>query len=136
MTLRAVVADDEALGRRGILSRLARSKDVTVVAECRNGGETVEAVRNLRPDLLFLDIQMPGGDGFDVLRSLPEDGRPHVIFVTAHDQHAVRAFQVHALDYLLKPIDDARFDEALRRAEDSIRRDRDSNVARRIAAVA
>lgn len=133
--LRAVVVDDELLGRRGIVSRLAGSPEVEVVAQCANGKQAIEAVRRHRPDLLFLDIQMPGLDGFEVLDALPGDTRPHVIFVTAYDRHAVRAFQVHALDYLLKPIDDARFDESVRRAIETIRRDRDGDVGRRIAAL-
>jgi two-component system LytT family response regulator len=135
VTHRAVVADDEALGRRGVVSRLAREKAVAVVAECRNGREAIDAVLQLRPDLLFLDVQMPGIDGFGVVRALPEASRPHVIFVTAYDQHAVQAFELHALDYLLKPIDDARFSEALRRAFEVIRQKNDSDVARRMGAL-
>jgi two-component system LytT family response regulator len=135
MTYRAIVVDDEALGRRGIVSRLGRWPAVQVVAQCRNGREAVDAVRELRPDLLFLDVQMPGSDGFDVVASLPEQARPHVIFVTACDRHALRAFEVHALDYLLKPIDDERFDETLGRAIETLERERDSDLGRRVAAV-
>ena len=131
MPLRAVVADDEPLGRRGIVARLAGSSDVSVVAQCRNGREAIEAVTAHRPDLLFLDVQMPGLDGFDVVDALPAEGRPHVIFVTAYDRHAVRAFEVRALDYLVKPIDDARFEDALRRAAAAIRQHRDGAPARR-----
>ncbi|MDQ2869436.1 MAG: LytTR family DNA-binding domain-containing protein [Acidobacteriota bacterium] len=134
MTLRAVVADDEALGRRGIVSRLAKADAVDVVAQCSNGREAIEAVRELKPDLLFLDVQMPGIDGFEVVRGLPADGRPHVIFVTAWDKHAVRAFQVEALDYLVKPIDDERFAEALERARQAIAQRRDSEIGRRVVA--
>ncbi len=114
--LSAVVADDEPLGRRGIVSRLAKSDRVRVVAECADGRETVEAVRQWKPDILFLDVRMPGLDGFGVVEALPPEARPHVVFVTAHDRHAVEAFRVRALDYLVKPIDDARFAEALGRA--------------------
>jgi two-component system LytT family response regulator len=103
-----------------------------VVAECRNGREAIEAVRGFRPDLLFLDIRMPGIDGFDVVRALAPEECPYIIFVTAHDRHAVRAFEVHALDYLVKPIDDQRFERALRRAADMIRRDQDGELGRRI----
>jgi two-component system LytT family response regulator len=134
MGLRAVVVDDEALGRRGIVSRLWQSDSVQVVAECRNGREAIEAVRRLRPDLLFLDVKMPGIDGFGVLRALTPEEVPYVIFVTAHDRHALRAFEVHALDYLVKPIDDQRFEEALRRAAETIRRDRDGDLGRRVRA--
>lgn len=134
MALRAVVVDDEPLGRRGIVSRLSQSDSVQVVAECSNGREAIEAVRRLRPDLLFLDVKMPGIDGFGVLRALAPEECPYVIFVTAHDRHALRAFEVHALDYLVKPIDDQRFEEALRRAVETIRRDRDGDLGRRVRA--
>ena len=135
MKIRAIVVDDEELGRRGVVSRLEGWKEVSVVAQCRNGREAVRAVRELRPDLLFLDVQMPGQDGFDVVNSIPEQERPHVIFVTAYDAHALHAFEVHALDYLVKPIDDRRFEETLRRAIDTIGRERDSELGRRVAAV-
>ncbi|HEY6931270.1 MAG TPA: LytTR family DNA-binding domain-containing protein [Thermoanaerobaculia bacterium] len=134
MSLRTVVVDDEPLGRRGIVSRLERSGEVEVVAECRNGREAIDAVRRLKPELLFLDVQMPGTDGFGVLRALTPEECPYVIFVTAHDRHALRAFEVHALDYLVKPIDDERFAEALRRAANSIRRDRDGDLGRKVRA--
>ena len=114
-TLSAVVADDEPLGRRGVTTRLARSERVRVVAECGDGRRTVEAVTRLEPDILFLDIRMPDLDGFEVVEALPKERRPHVVFVTAHDRHAVEAFRVRALDYLVKPIDDERFAETLAR---------------------
>lgn len=135
MAYKAVVVDDEALGRRGVVSRLGRSAEVEVVAQCANGREAIKAVRTLRPDLLFLDIQMPGLSGFDVLEALPDRERPHVIFVTAHDRYAVRAFEVHALDYLLKPIDDERFDETLSRALEALAKKRDGEVGRRVASL-
>lgn len=118
MTLSAVVVDDEPLGRRGIVARLARSArvPVRVVAECADGLAAVEAVSRWKPDILFLDVRMPGLDGFGVLDALGPEVRPHVVFVTAHERHAVEAFRVRALDYLLKPIDDVRFAEALDRA--------------------
>jgi len=134
-SLRAVVVDDEPLGRRGVVSRLEKSDAVEVVAQCGSGRQAIEAVRRLRPDLLFLDVQMPGLDGFDVVAELAESERPHVVFVTAYDRHAVRAFQVHALDYLLKPIDDERFEETLRRAIRAIDRERESDLGRRVSAV-
>ncbi|MEP6995596.1 MAG: response regulator transcription factor [Acidobacteriota bacterium] len=135
MTVRAIVVDDEPLVRRGIVSRLAKFPGVDVVAQCGNGRDALNALRAHRPELLFLDVQMPGLDGFDVVASLGEGECPHVIFVTAHDTHAVRAFAVHALDYLLKPIDDVRFAEAVRRAIEAIARDREGDVGRRVAAV-
>ena len=115
-TLSAVVADDEPLGRRGIVARLARTDRVRVVAECADGRETVEAVTRLSPDILFLDVRMPDLDGFGVVAALPKENRPHIVFVTAHDRHAVEAFRVRAVDYLVKPVDDERFAEALERA--------------------
>ncbi len=115
-TLSAVVADDEPLGRRGVVARLAKSERVRVVAECADGRAAVDAVTRLVPDILFLDVRMPDLDGFGVLEALPKKTRPHVVFVTAHDRHAVEAFRVRALDYLVKPIDDERFAEALERA--------------------
>jgi two-component system LytT family response regulator len=129
MILRALVVDDEPLGRRGVTSRLARRPDVEIVAECASGRAAVDAVRKHAPDLLFLDVQMPGMDGFAVLESLPERERPYTIFVTAHETHAVKAFEVDALDYLLKPIDDARFDEAVSRASRAIGRSKQSQSA-------
>lgn len=112
----AIIADDEPLARARIAGYLADSPDVKVVAQCGSGPETVEAVREHRPDLLFLDVQMPGGDGFEVLRQLGSEAPRAVIFVTAFDQHALRAFDVHAVDYLLKPYDEDRFLSALGRA--------------------
>ena len=107
--------DDEKLARSGIRLKLARHPDVEIVAECGDPYLAVEMVHDLEPDLLFLDIQMPGMDGFGVLEALGDD-LPEVIFVTAYDAHAIQAFRVNAVDYLLKPVDDAAFDEALGRA--------------------
>jgi two-component system LytT family response regulator len=135
MTLRVVITDDEELARHGIRSRLARSRDVEIVAECRNGRETIEAVRRTSPDLVFLDVQMPGKNGFEVIETIGWDSFPHVIFVTAHDRYAIHAFDVNAVDYLLKPIDDERFDLALARARESLSRERDSDFRRRLASV-
>ncbi|MGH9440976.1 MAG: LytR/AlgR family response regulator transcription factor [Thermoanaerobaculia bacterium] len=135
MTYRAIVVDDEALGRRGVVSRLEKSGSVEVVAACANGREAIDSVRRLRPDLLFLDVQMPGLSGFDVLAAIGEEERPHVVFVTAFDRYAVRAFEVHALDYLLKPIDEERFAETLARALRTIARERDGEIGRRVASV-
>ena len=114
------IVDDEALARRGIRSRLSRHGDVTVAAECESGREAVAAIRNGDLDLVFLDIQMPGLDGFDVIETIGPEDMPVVIFVTAYDEHALRAFDVHALDYLLKPLDEERFREALDHARSRI----------------
>jgi two-component system LytT family response regulator len=95
---------------------LRKFRDVEVVGECADGSSAVEKILELSPDVVFLDIQMPGMDGFEVLRALPRESLPAVVFLTAYEQHALRAFEVHALDYLLKPVDDARFGEAVGRA--------------------
>ena len=111
----ALVVDDEPLARDKIKEYLQTHPEIIVVGECGNGASAVEGVHTLKPDLLFLDIQMPGGDGFTVLEGLDIDPMPAIVFVTAYDKYAVRAFEVHALDYLLKPFDRLRFDEALKR---------------------
>jgi two-component system, LytTR family, response regulator len=125
--VRALIVDDEPLARRGVLVRLRKFKDVEIVGECADGRTAVEKILSLSPDVVFLDVQMPGMDGFEVLRSLPKDHLPGVIFLTAYEQHALRAFEVHALDYLLKPVDDDRFAAAVDRARklaDSASKDR------------
>jgi len=133
VTVRVVIVDDEDLARRGIRSRLRRFEDAEVIAECRNGADAIETIRRISPDLVFLDVQMPGQSGFDVIEAVGHTKFPHVIFVTAHDHYAICAFEVNALDYLLKPIDDERFDIAFSRARESISRDRDGTLARRLA---
>ena len=113
--MRALIVDDEPLARRGVILRLGKHKDVEVVGECGDGDSAVQRILELSPDVVFLDVQMPGMDGFEVLRALPSGNLPAVIFLTAYEQHAVRAFEVHALDYLLKPVDDERFAAAVER---------------------
>jgi two-component system LytT family response regulator len=119
--IRVLIVDDEPLAREGIEMRLRSEPDFEVVGECRNGREAVAAIAREAPDLVFLDIQMPRMDGFAVIDAVGAQSMPQVIFVTAYDEHALRAFTVHALDYLLKPIDGARFREALARARDRVR---------------
>ena len=114
--LKTIVVDDESLARRGLFIRLQNLPQVDVVAECRDGFEAIEAIATHSPDLIFLDIQMPGMDGFEVIKHLQTDNMPLVIFVTAFDEYAVEAFKVHAVDYVLKPIDDDRLHEAIQRA--------------------
>jgi two-component system, LytTR family, response regulator len=114
--IHALIVDDEPLARRGIRVRLERAGGVEVIGECASGSEAVTVIRHLEPDLVFLDVQMPGLDGFDVVERVGVERMPPVVFVTAYDAHALRAFDVHALDYLLKPIDDERFDTAVERA--------------------
>jgi two-component system LytT family response regulator len=118
--LKTIVVDDEPLARRGLKLRLKGIDDVEVIAEAKNGREALELVRKLDPDLLFLDIQMPGMDGFDVLRSLEADEMPAIVFVTAFDDYAIKAFEANALDYLLKPIEDKRLSDALDRVRDNL----------------
>src|SRR5437762_2038464 len=113
--IRAIIADDEPLARRGIRQMLEPYDDIDVIAEARNGRETVRALRELKPDLIFLDVQMPALDGFGVLETIGPKHMPAVIFITAHDEFAVRAFDAHALDYLVKPLKKSRFAEALER---------------------
>lgn len=115
--LRALVVDDEPLGRERLRTLLADDPEVEIVGECADGGSAVEAVRDLVPDLVFLDVQMPLLDGFDVVKEVGAEAMPPVIFVTAYDEYAIKAFEVHALDYLLKPFDRQRFERALERAK-------------------
>jgi two-component system LytT family response regulator len=119
--IRAVIVDDEPLARRGVRQLLASHDDFEVVAEARNGRESITAVTRHRPDLVFLDVQMPELDGFAVLREIGVENMPMVIFVTAYDEFAVRAFEAHAIDYLVKPIQEIRFVEAINRARQQLR---------------
>jgi two-component system LytT family response regulator len=128
MTLQTIIVDDEAPARDRVRDLLAGETDIAVVAECANGREAIAAIGTHRPDLLFLDIQMPRVNGFDVLRALPVRELPAVIFITAYEQHALEAFEVHALDYLLKPFQRTRFQAALHRARELLRK-RETNSA-------
>jgi two-component system, LytTR family, response regulator len=119
--IRTLLVDDERLARRGLELRLAAAPDVEIVGECENGREAIEQVDALAPDLMFLDIQMPGLSGFDVLARLPQDSMPVVVFVTAFDRYAIGAFEARALDYLLKPVEDARLEQALARVRSHLR---------------
>jgi two-component system LytT family response regulator len=114
--MRALIVDDEPLGRDCVRLALGREEDVTIVGECGDGEEAIRAINEQRPDIVFLDIQMPGLDGFGVIERLGTECMPLIVFVTAYDAHALRAFGVHAFDYLLKPFDDERFREAMARA--------------------
>jgi len=115
MTIRAIIVDDEPLARRGLELRLRGATDVEIVRQCGNGREALAAIAELQPDLMFLDIQMPGLSGFDVLKQVPQESLPMIVFVTAFDRFAIEAFEAHALDYLLKPVDEARLAHALDR---------------------
>ena len=131
--LRVLVVDDEPLARSGVTALVRQDPELLVVGECGDGASAVEAVRRLRPDLLLLDVQMPELDGFAVLQRLDRGELPAVIFITAYDQFAVGAFDVHALDYLVKPFDDARFAEAIARAKTAIRTARAGGLSERLA---
>jgi two-component system LytT family response regulator len=116
MTLRALIVDDESLARQRIRHLLRKEADIEVAGECAHGLEAVKAIEDQAPDLVFLDIQMPELDGFGVVEAVGPERMPPTLFITAYDQHALRAFEVHALDYLLKPFSPERFHQALERA--------------------
>lgn len=130
-----MIVDDEPLARERLASLLSAEQDIEVVAQCRDGEEAVAALEQHTPDLVFLDVQMPGLNGFEVLEAVGPEKMPLVVFVTAYDQHALRAFQVRALDYLLKPFDRDRFKDALQRARAHIQRDETGDLGRRLLAL-
>ena len=133
--IRVLIVDDEPLGRTVIREMLRPEAGIEVIGECATGQEAIEGVRALRPDLVFLDVQMPEMDGFEALAALGSDELPLVVFVTAYDQYAVRAFEVHAVDYLLKPFDRERFARAVDHARAQLRREREGAVNERILAL-
>jgi two-component system LytT family response regulator len=126
MTLRTLIVDDEPLARERVRMMLGMHDDVAVIGEYGDGQQAIDAIRHEHPDLVFLDVQMPGVDGFGVLRALEGEIMPYVIFVTAYDQYALQAFEVHALDYVLKPFNAERFSQALQRARTAIARHEES----------
>lgn len=136
MTIRTLVADDEPLARERLVTLLREEPDVELVGECNDGASAADAIRRLSPHLVFLDIQMPAADGFRVMELLGDDRLPLVIFVTAYDSHALRAFDVHALDYLLKPFDRERFRRALDRAREALAQVESGRVVREVLALA
>jgi len=131
--IRTVIVDDELLGRTVIREMLRGDAEINLIGECANGREAIDLLRKEQPDLLFLDVQMPVLDGFAVLSAL--DVLPFTIFVTAYDQYAVRAFEVHAVDYLLKPFDRERFGKALQRAKTALRQTQTNAINERILAL-
>jgi two-component system LytT family response regulator len=133
--IRTVIVDDEPNAREGIFGLLAEHDDIIVVGEARNGREAVSLISRERPELIYLDIQMPELDGFGVLAELRAVDLPIVVFVTAYDAHALRAFEVHALDYLLKPFSDERFDESLTLAKQRVRQRRAGALGQQLAAL-
>lgn len=132
---KTIIIDDEVLARKRLNSLLATQPDFELIEECANGVEALEAINSLQPDLIFLDIQMPDLDGFGVVRQLSPDNLPLIIFVTAYDQYALKAFEVHAVDYLLKPFDDDRFHAALDHVRAQLNRPVESTVNQKIFAM-
>ena len=130
--IRALVVEDEPIPRRWLCSMLERQRDFELLPACRNGAEAIDTIRRLRPDLVLLDIRMPDMDGFDVLGQLDPRERPRIVFVTAHDEFAVRAFELHALDYLLKPFDEPRLDETLARVREHFGSRRDPELSQKL----
>jgi two-component system LytT family response regulator len=130
--LRAIIADDEPAARRGVRLLLERDRGVDIVGEAAGGLEAVELIRREKPDLVFLDVQMPGCDGFEVLAKVAPEVVRAVVFVTAYDEHALRAFEVNAIDYLLKPYEDERFEAALQRAKDEVWRHQSDTMSARL----
>ena len=122
--LRTLIVDDEPAARRGLRARLSAEAGIEVVGECGDGASAIVAIGELAPDLVFLDIQMPELGGFEVIDSIGSEHMPAVVFVTAYDQYALRAFEVHALDYVLKPVDPERLHRAVRRAQEQAARPR------------
>jgi two-component system LytT family response regulator len=133
--LRILIADDEPAARRTIQLLLADDPELQVLGECTDGAQTVEAILQLHPDLVFLDVQMPRRNGFDVLSRIPASAMPLVIFVTAFDEYSLRAFDVHAADYLLKPFSDTRFREAVRHAKERLRQRSAADLERLLTVV-
>ena len=121
MPLKILLVDDEPLAREGLRMLLSRDPDITSIVEAKNGQEAVNAIRNARPDLVFLDVQMPEMDGFSVVKEIGAEQMPSVVFVTAHDRYAIQAFEINAIDYLLKPVTEERFTQTLNRAKGRLR---------------
>jgi two-component system LytT family response regulator len=133
--IKVLVADDEPLARERLTGLLSQEPDIDVVGQARDGEEAITAIHDDAPDLVFLDVQMPQMNGFDVIEAVGTDKMPLVIFVTAYDQHALKAFQVRALDYLLKPFDRERFKDALQRARKQLEREENGDLGRRLLAL-
>src|SRR5262245_16734017 len=132
---RVLIADDEPLARERLRTLLQEEPDMELVGEAADGTSAAESIITLRPDVVFLDVQMPGADGFDVIEAVGPERMPFVVFVTAFDRYALRAFDVHALDYLLKPFDRDRFRQAIARARQQMTRTAGGDVERRLAAI-
>lgn len=133
--MRAVVVDDEPLARERLRMLLASEDWLEVVHECADGASAVVAIQKFRPDIVFLDVEMPGANGFDVIEAIGADQMPFVVFVTAYDKYAIKAFDVHAVDYLLKPFDRERFQQAVARARQQLEQRSGGELERRLLAL-
>jgi two-component system LytT family response regulator len=133
--IRALIVDDEALARKFIRRMLKDDRDFDMIGECSNGKEAVATIRQENPDVVFLDVQMPEMNGLEVLESIGIERLPEIVFTTAYEQYAIRAFELHALDYLLKPFDQARFKDAIRYAKERFRSGHHSDGRRQVSAL-
>jgi two-component system, LytTR family, response regulator len=133
-TIRTIIVDDEPLARKGVRLELQKHPEFVIMTECADGSSALTAIRKHRPDLVFLDIQMPQTNGFELLEGLKADELPLVVFVTAYDSYALKAFDVHALDYVLKPIDPARFAETLKRVKSALEGNRAGEIGAKLLA--
>ena len=133
--IRAMVVDDEAMARERVVSLLRQEQDIELIGECSDGQQAVNAINSQQPDLVFLDVQMPAVDGFRVIEQVGPEKMPAVVFVTAYAEYAVRAFEVHALDYLLKPFGRERFQQTLQHARSHVERRRAGDLGKRLMAL-
>lgn len=132
LRIRTLIVDDEQLARERLQNLLTNDPDIQVIGECATGKQAIDSIRNESPDLVFLDVQMPEGNGFEVLESVDFHKMPIVVFVTAYDQYAIQAFDVHALDYILKPFDQSRFERTLVRAKSEVVLRNSTNVDQKL----
>ena len=135
ISIKTLIVDDEPLARSRINSLLQKEPDIEIIGECSNGKEAVKTIKSAQPDLVFLDIQMPEMDGFGVLEALKGEKLPIIVFITAFDQHALRAFELHAVDYLLKPFDQDRFSEMLNHVRTQVQQVKESGLSQQIQAL-
>lgn len=135
MKIRTIIADDMPLARSRMRRYLKTDSEIEIIGECSCGGEAIEAINNLEPDLVFLDVEMPGISGFEVLQEIKSDPKPVVIFVTAYDHFTLRAFDFHALDYLLKPYDEARLKRSLERAKRELKQSKQTDFSEQLQSV-
>ncbi|MBU2341592.1 MAG: response regulator, partial [Alphaproteobacteria bacterium] len=132
MTIRTILVDDEKLAIQGLQLRLAKHEDVEIIDTCQNGREAIRAIKTLRPDLVFLDIQMPGFDGFSVVQGVMEIDPPLFVFVTAYQEHAIRAFEANAVNYLMKPVDENKLADTIERVRNRIAEKKSTEEAEKL----